>query len=195
MAEGSQSEATPGSNISKTPAVKDKECSFCHQAFTSSSLGRHLDLYIKGKNPKPPDDVHNVEEIRKLRGNITRRLPRHPGQREGSITSSANATPSREDCSPLVARTTTGEAHVDSEPLKALVNKASWQATGVINDLPQMPRNNPSIWATRRQHRPTTDLKQELGQNQAHTLLDVDDRSQAAELALKEVLESVKAST
>ena len=34
---------------SNTKAPKDRNCPFCNQAFTSSSLGRHLDLYIKPK--------------------------------------------------------------------------------------------------------------------------------------------------
>jgi len=34
---------------SSTKAPKDRSCPFCNQAFTSSSLGRHLDLYIKPK--------------------------------------------------------------------------------------------------------------------------------------------------
>ena len=34
---------------SSTKAPKDRNCPFCNQAFTSSSLGRHLDLYIKPK--------------------------------------------------------------------------------------------------------------------------------------------------
>ncbi|OTA24154.1 hypothetical protein BTJ68_12613 [Hortaea werneckii EXF-2000] len=38
--------------------------------------GRHLDLYIKPRNPKPADGVHDVEEIKKLRGGITRRQPK-----------------------------------------------------------------------------------------------------------------------
>ncbi len=54
-------------------APKDKNCPFCGQAFTSSSLGRHLDLYIRPKNPKAPDGIHKVDEIRKMRGGITRR--------------------------------------------------------------------------------------------------------------------------
>ncbi|KAJ4152029.1 hypothetical protein NW765_013561 [Fusarium oxysporum] len=49
-------ESTPQTADSGTPkagAPKDKNCPFCGQAFTSSSLGRHLDLYIKEKNPNP----------------------------------------------------------------------------------------------------------------------------------------------
>ncbi|OAK96556.1 hypothetical protein IQ06DRAFT_229751 [Phaeosphaeriaceae sp. SRC1lsM3a] len=61
-------------------AAKDKNCPFCGQAFTSSSLGRHLDLYIRPKNPKPADGIHIVDEIKKLRGGITRR------QAKGSVS-------------------------------------------------------------------------------------------------------------
>jgi hypothetical protein len=74
--------ATPRSST-ETPqlkAAKDKNCPFCGQAFTSSSLGRHLDLYIRPKNPKTADGIHLVDEIRKLRGGITRR------QAKGSVS-------------------------------------------------------------------------------------------------------------
>jgi hypothetical protein len=74
--------ATPRSSTD-TPqlkAAKDKNCPFCGQAFTSSSLGRHLDLYIRPKNPKTADGIHLVDEIRKLRGGITRR------QAKGSVS-------------------------------------------------------------------------------------------------------------
>jgi hypothetical protein len=74
---------TPRSSTIETPllkAAKDKNCPFCGQAFTSSSLGRHLDLYIRPKNPKTADGIHLVDEIRKLRGGITRR------QAKGSIS-------------------------------------------------------------------------------------------------------------
>ncbi|CAJ2512963.1 Uu.00g010820.m01.CDS01 [Anthostomella pinea] len=44
----------------------------------SGKVGRHLDRYIKEKNPKPPDGVHDVEAIRKMRA-TRRRGPRaHP---------------------------------------------------------------------------------------------------------------------
>lgn len=65
----------------KVIVAKDRACPYCQQAFTSSSLGRHLDLYIKSKNPKPPDGVHDVDEIRRIRGNITRRQPRNSGMK------------------------------------------------------------------------------------------------------------------
>jgi protein-disulfide isomerase len=42
---------------SSTKAPKDRNCPFCNQAFTSSSLGRHLDLYIKPKVSLPVLDA------------------------------------------------------------------------------------------------------------------------------------------
>ncbi|KAI9829176.1 MAG: hypothetical protein M1832_000199, partial [Thelocarpon impressellum] len=79
---GSTGDGTPA----RAPAPKDKLCPYCGQAFTSSSLGRHLDLYIKEKNAKPPDGVHDVDEIRKSRGGITRRQARNSSVRGGSST-------------------------------------------------------------------------------------------------------------
>jgi hypothetical protein len=79
---GETESSTPRS-ATETPqlkAAKDKNCPFCGQAFTSSSLGRHLDLYIRPKNPKTADGIHIVEEIKKLRGGITRR------QAKGSVS-------------------------------------------------------------------------------------------------------------
>lgn len=78
-------------NEGTTKAPKDKNCPYCGQAFTSSSLGRHLDLYIKSKNPKAPDGLHDVDEIRKLRGGITRRQPRGGGRRDNSDPRSSHA--------------------------------------------------------------------------------------------------------
>ncbi|KZM21384.1 uncharacterized protein EKO05_0010662 [Ascochyta rabiei] len=75
-------------------APKDKNCPFCGQAFTSSSLGRHLDLYIRPKNPKAADGIHLVDEIRKLRGGITRR------QAKGSISKKDDGAA----CTPLHAK-------------------------------------------------------------------------------------------
>ncbi|PSR97449.1 hypothetical protein BD289DRAFT_102170 [Coniella lustricola] len=74
-----------------TKAPKDKTCPYCGQAFTSSSLGRHLDLYIKEKNPKAPDGIHDVDEIRKLRGTITRRHPRGSSRRNTASSATAGS--------------------------------------------------------------------------------------------------------
>ncbi|GAB7366767.1 hypothetical protein MBLNU230_g0721t1 [Neophaeotheca triangularis] len=148
--------STPGSDgggPGGTKVAKDRNCPFCGQAFTSSSLGRHLDLYIKPKNPKPPDGVHDLAEIRKLRGGITRRQPRaslraagtsddgevtaggtpksaslQSGKRtwEQRWSDSGNAMPSPE---PQSAREQTAPRYNN-------VNAPNWQATGVINNLP-----------------------------------------------------------
>ena len=84
---------------SKTPTSlpKDRPCPFCKQPFTSSSLGRHLDLYIKEKNPKPPDGVHNVDEIRAMRGKITRRQPKGSGLASASSVMAGQKRKSSED--------------------------------------------------------------------------------------------------
>ena len=80
-------------NTPKAP--KDKACPYCGQAFTSSSLGRHLDLYIKERNPKAPDGIHNVYEIQRIRGNVTRR--QHKGSVGGSHRNSSTPLMRRSD--------------------------------------------------------------------------------------------------
>ncbi len=137
---------------SNTPkASKDKKCPYCGQPFTSSSLGRHLDLYIKEKNPKPPDGIHDVEAIRKLRGNITRR---QPGDRLRRDTS----TPAR---TPTASRRSPASEDAESSIVKSPVTIAlaepigrqypfntPWEATGVINDLSTKPASDAGRSAT-----------------------------------------------
>ena len=181
--------ATPGSSASKTPAVKDKECPYCHQAFTSSSLGRHLDLYIKDKNAKPPDDLHNVEEIRRMRGNVTRRQARSSaGKREGSTTSS-KLTPFRDQRSPSSQGGFANVQHSDSAPVRTVLNRLNWQSTGVINDLPPVHRDDEAAFGRRPSR--AISVKEEIIQKQ--NALEERERARAAELALQEVLGSVKA--
>lgn len=82
-------------------APKDKTCPFCGQAFTSSSLGRHLDLFIRPKKPKAPDGKHDVDEIRRIRGNITRRNMKGPKrEREGVSPSVSRRASADDDASP-----------------------------------------------------------------------------------------------
>lgn len=187
------SAATPGSSTtSKAPATKDKDCQYCHQTFTSSSLGRHLDLYIKDKNAKPPDDIHNVEEIRRLRGNVTRRQARtSSGKREGSTPSSSKPTPFRDQRSPSIQGPSAHNKlhHPDGEPIRTYLNKANWQSTGVINDLPPIADHTLYSRALSPSRRPS--VKEEIIHKQ--NMLEERDRARAAELALKEVLENVKA--
>lgn len=149
----------------KVPAPKDRNCPYCHQAFTSSSLGRHLDLYIKPRNPKPPDGIHDVEEIRRIRGNITRRQARMSGIKKRQSLPPPNPSHlSAHNSSQSIAVDTTvprtagcaksvlGEqGTLIQSPSSAdagtprtygiLLNRLNWLATGVINDLP--PREDP----------------------------------------------------
>lgn len=195
MAEASV--ATPGSPAesgtpAKTPAAKDKSCPFCNQTFTSSSLGRHLDLYIKEKNPKPPDGVHNADEIRRLRGNVTRRQARNSSsKREGSTPSSARPSALRDQRSPSVGR----QYHNGDQPRKEKVilrlNEANWQATGVINNIPSTPRDGLTRHDPRRDGSRRTSVKHNFVRQ--HEGLDERDNGRAAELALKEVLGSIRA--
>jgi hypothetical protein len=194
---------------SATKAMKDKSCPFCHQAFTSSSLGRHLDLYIREKNPKAPDGVHDVDSIRKIRQNITRRQPKGAvGRRAtsasvGTPASSSRKSPASEDLDSAPARSPLSQK--DGSRTKAAIGsdypfKPRWEATGVINGLavregaetegggisPGATRPGPLQRSASRQT-----LKQQLDMRQQ--VQDAEDRSRAAELALLELLSSFRA--
>ncbi|KAH9827797.1 hypothetical protein Tdes44962_MAKER02731 [Teratosphaeria destructans] len=139
-----------------TKAPKDRSCPFCGQAFTSSSLGRHLDLYIKPKNPKPPDGVHDVEEIMKMRGGITRRQPKSGSKAAASSvggsasawhsTRSKDSTPQEKSGSRSAPRTTDSkpgeESTAESSPrtvresMPNVMNSSHWMNTGIIPNLP-----------------------------------------------------------
>jgi len=169
MGEEDDSNVPPGTSASSpnsttAPAsgvktAKDRECTFCHQAFTSSSLGRHLDLYIKPKNPKPADGVHDVVEIRKLRGGITRRQPRTSVRGTGGSVSNNDRQESVQSNSETPGTATRREGRTDygravagpdesptasprsppnghAQRPTTVFNSANWQATGVINNLP-----------------------------------------------------------
>ncbi|KAI9835881.1 MAG: hypothetical protein M1819_001779 [Sarea resinae] len=195
MAEASA--ASPGSagdsnTPAKAPASKDKHCPYCDQAFTSSSLGRHLDLYIRDKNPKPPDGVHNVDEIRKLRGGITRRQARNSSaKREGSTPTTAKASPMERHRSPSAGRSQFDSLSV--QRVRTRFNEPSWQATGVIRDIPTTPRDHDSGLDGRRDVSRLYQRKKEFELKQK--MLEEKDNAYAAELALKEVLGSVKAAS
>ncbi|KAF3037057.1 hypothetical protein E8E12_001364 [Didymella heteroderae] len=192
---------TPRSNADPPllKAPKDKNCPFCGQAFTSSSLGRHLDLYIRPKNPKAPDGIHLVDEIRKLRGGITRR------QAKGSI--SKKREDSHGDCTPVHGKHSVGsegsstlvqspdeddDVHDDDGALAIDVGKTrgqfkdvSWGSSNrqlsarLGTKAPEMRRD------ASRQLR-----KAELDQRQRGS--DEMETARAAELALRELLRSVR---
>ncbi|KAI9666182.1 MAG: hypothetical protein M1821_004117 [Bathelium mastoideum] len=187
-----QSADTPGSNAeSNTPKVsapKDKTCPYCGVHFTSSSLGRHLDLYIKEKNPKPPDGIHNVEEIRKLRGGITRRQARgSTARREDSTPGSGTKIPLYDHGSQMVAYDTPD----GRTPFR--LNEASWQVTGVINGLSNRGGVAPPVMVRENSIARRQQLKVDYEQRQR--AVEEREQGRAAELALQEVLNSIKAAT
>jgi hypothetical protein len=195
-------------------APKDRNCPFCGQAFTSSSLGRHLDLYIKPKNPKPPDGVHDVNEIRKIRGGITRRQPRtslKTGEREGDGHRREDSR--HEDGGherPAKAARFTDSSYVNSPVEKeggihTFFNAPVWQATGVINDLParapSRSQNTTPNHATQAQR--LQDMRRDGSGNRIERpdyvpddmwkLQEAAEVGKAAEMALREVLGSLEA--
>jgi hypothetical protein len=196
MAEPAQA-STPGSATNtpqgKSPAPKDKSCPFCHQAFTSSSLGRHLDLYIKEKNPKPPDGVHIVEEIRKLRGNITRRQARHPSaKREGSTPAPTSSAQPPQDIqrSPSINRSVPEPLAPERVGIR-FNGELPWQVTGVIRDTSKPLKDIGRRLDTQRENAKRYYAKNGVDKKQKS--METRDNARAAELALKEVLSSIKA--
>ncbi|RFU29956.1 hypothetical protein B7463_g6395, partial [Scytalidium lignicola] len=220
--EGAMAEqmGTPGSNAdtsvngTRLSAPKDKSCPFCHQAFTSSSLGRHLDLYIKEKNPKPADGIHDVIEIKKIRGGITRRQPRNSSaKREGSTPSGTpNAAEGRSphndggNISPGLRRTNTDGSEMSKSPRKPIyiVNGATFETTGVINNIPATRNSEQRNWdgdsgdaGRRLDQRSRTVSRQMLAKStfeQKQKMMDALDHSRAAELALRELFGAIRSS-
>ncbi|KAK3110555.1 hypothetical protein LTR53_015028 [Teratosphaeriaceae sp. CCFEE 6253] len=215
--------STPGSPPDASGAAgagKDKRCPFCGQAFTSSSLGRHLDLYIKPRNPKPADGVHDVDEIRRLRGSITRRQPKtslKPGANlnvSGWRSESMESTPNTGSASR--AATTKVEARVmeespvaspvmfrEGDNVQTSFNTANWQATGVINNLPpRAPSRSHAATPTGQAQRIEAMRRDATGHKIERPEYEGEDVSKlredaevgrAAELALREVLGSLEA--
>ena len=214
---------TPGSNADtsvnggKLGAPKDKACPFCRQQFTSSSLGRHLDLYIKEKNPKPADGVHDVDDIRKMRGGITRRQPRNSTSRREDSTP-VDTPGAQERRSPRPESDVQGNrspslrrddaAGSDLIPFggksKWMMNKATWESTGVMNHIPAV-RNGDSVRSVdgddrdvgrRVDSRGRSVSKQMLAKTtfeQKQKMMEALDNARAAELALREILGSIRA--
>ncbi|KAK0964454.1 hypothetical protein LTR91_012093 [Friedmanniomyces endolithicus] len=198
---------------------KDRRCPFCGLPFTSSSLGRHLDLYIKPRNPKPPDGVHHVDEIKKLRGSITRRQPktslkpganvnisgwRQESEESTAQTRSGSQTASKADMKITDGSPVTSPVHLkESENMHTSFNVANWQATGVINDLPPRAptRNNGAtptgqaqrLDAMRRDAAGARIQRPEYDSEHISKLEEDAEVGRAAELALREVLGSLEA--
>jgi hypothetical protein len=167
-----------------------------------------LDLYIREKNPKAPDGVHDVEAIRKLRQNITRRQPKGAVARRATSASVETATtvsrrsPASGDAGSSAARSPlpqrdgsqTGGVAASKYPFKP-----RWEATGVINDLHGGAAGGADGDGAGRGSRAASSqravgrqsLKQQLDMRQQ--MQDAQDRSRAAELALRELLSSLRA--
>lgn len=171
----------------KYPAVKDKNCPFCHQAFTSSSLGRHLDLYIKPKNPKPPDGIHMVEEIKRIRGNITRRHPRSTSNKKDDSTSASKDQLNDEDGSPIVESPSSLNIF-EAGKVRPKYDDANWTTNGAVSSVPQRPTLNvPDRGRSVSRH-----VQQKTEFEQRRKASEEWINAKAAELALREVLSSVK---
>ncbi|KAK4190978.1 hypothetical protein QBC35DRAFT_512933 [Podospora australis] len=193
-------------------AVKDKECQFCHQAFTSSSLGRHLDLFIREHNPRE-DGVHDVEIIKEIRRGITRRRPKaSAGRRDTSLSIGTPTVASRkshgssvvsEDAEPSAANTPVSQ--VKTNKVEGGIGRAReypfntpWEATGVINDIGASVQgrgagqtvDSESVAGLPRPPNRQA-LKQQLDAKQK--IQDAMDTAKAAELALREIIGSFRA--
>ncbi|KAI0394876.1 hypothetical protein F5Y17DRAFT_231861 [Xylariaceae sp. FL0594] len=199
----------------KLGAVKDRKCPYCGQAFTSSSLGRHLDLYIKEKNPKPPDGIHNVDAIRKMRESITRRQPRNShSRRDGSHTGTPSTSKRSPNPEPVIkppAIPKEGQFVVDNQQTPRFPFQPSWEATGVINNIPSSTGDlasgtggdwgsaQTSVGQAQGLSRPLnvsqapSRVAQKVQLDANQKLSDAMDTARAAELALRELLSSMRA--
>jgi len=175
-------EANSNAQANKGPAAKDKECQFCHQHFTSSSLGRHLDQFL---NKKKPDGIHDVNEIRKLRGGITRRTARS-SKREHEDDHSAQQSPA--------PQATQSPANFDQILNKASgqveLNKWTWQSTGVITD-PSVLNNGAPINTSST----PSGTKRSYSTYTSDLSTTVADNARALELSLREVLDTLRVAT
>ena len=183
--EGSAAGDDPQVSGQKPSTLKDRKCQYCHQAFTSSSLGRHLDQFLFKKKP---DGIHDVEEIRRIRSGITRRQARTTasGRRdspERGLGKGSDAHSAGES----------GGKPREGGAVRMMFNTPTWHATGVINDIP-----NPS------QPQDTSRFAASGSRSGSIHLPDYasrgatagsPDTTRALELALREVLDNVKAAT
>lgn len=171
---------------SKPSTVKDRKCQYCNQAFTSSSLGRHLDQFLFKKKP---DGIHDVEEIRRVRSGITRRQARTNTSKRDSPERMTRKRPSD-----VLSAGEPGAKPRDGS-MRMMFNTPTWHATGVINDIP-----NPSHTLDG----PTSRLATSQSRSGSTVLPDYasigassssPDTVRALELALREVLDNIRAAT
>ncbi|KAF2025591.1 hypothetical protein EK21DRAFT_76066 [Setomelanomma holmii] len=192
---GDTETSTPRSTTEgpQVKAAKDKNCPFCGQAFTSSSLGRHLDLYIRSKNPKTADGIHIVEEILKLRGGITRR------QAKGSVSlskkdDSGSNTPVNKKASVASEDSSMLEQSPENEDEEELrVGKSrtqfedvSWCSNGKRQPSRALGTKTPDVRRDVSRQMQKADLEQRFKTGEEA------ETASATELALRELLKSVR---
>ncbi|CAG8125313.1 unnamed protein product [Penicillium olsonii] len=173
----------PGSKANL--AAKDRKCQYCQQAFTSSSLGRHLDQFLFKKKP---DGVHDVEEIRRLRSGITRRQARTSA---GKTDASPERSQKKGSVDPSIAVDSSSKSR--DTPVRMMFNTPTWHATGVINDIPNPNRvpDGPRI-APSQSRNASLQLPDYASRGASASNPDT---MRALELALREVLDNIKAAT
>lgn len=169
---------------SKGSMAKDKECQYCHQAFTSSSLGRHLDQYLFKKKP---DGIHNVDEIRRIRSSITRRQARTSGKRDSPDVGGRGLDSTGSSTHDPTAR--------PREAPRFLFNTPTWHSTGVINNIPDNSSQDAAVSS-----RPPPFQSRAVSNGPLDSTIRVAaskdvDTIRALELALREVLDNIKAAT
>jgi hypothetical protein len=173
----------------KIAAAKDRQCQYCHQAFTSSSLGRHLDQYLFKKKP---DGIHDVEEIRRIRSSITRRQARtSSGKRESPERGSGQS-----QFDHYGATSQGGSNKLRDGVPRVLFNTPTWHTTGVINDIPEPVTASDSSGASRQsgsQNKVVSISLSDYASRGGNS--NPSDTARALELALKEVLDNIKAAT
>lgn len=218
---------TPALSVESTPNgpkhIKDKKCPWCGTPFTSSSLGRHLDLYIRPNNPKQPDGIHDVTAIRRLRGTITRRKTKGTSRRRhGSASAAGSETPgapSKDGISPAPSDIVQSPAPTTAQRSRGSVSAAfgrnhpfntPWEVTGVIDfsqrsngvashpeerqALPDGPRSQALVPPPQPPH--TSSFGQQPLHHQPdprQLIQDAQDTARAAELALREMVCSWRA--
>ncbi|KAJ5548199.1 hypothetical protein N7513_005433 [Penicillium frequentans] len=184
--EGSRADDQSNSKSGGNLASKDRNCQYCGQPFTSSSLGRHLDQFLFKKKP---DGIHDVEEIRRIRSGITRRQARTNSAKRDDSPDRAHKKGS------VDPYTASGESvsKAREPPPRMMFNTPTWHATGVINDIPNPSRmlDGPRIMPA--QSRAGSLQLPDYASRGANA--NNPDTMKALELALHEVLDNIKAAT
>lgn len=186
--------------------IKDKKCPWCGTPFTSSSLGRHLDLYVRPNNPKQPDGIHDVAAIRRLRGTITRRRTKGTHRRRDASSAAGSATPgapSKDGISPSPSEspaptaTQSNRGSVSTHFGRSHPFNTPWEVTGVINGVPShleerqgLPDGPRSLAPVPPPPPPHSSYSQP---DPRQLVQDAQDTARAAELALREMVCSWRA--